>query len=408
MGYGRIWRIRLNQEGDKMGTVLNYLEQFGKYSFAEMPMTEVDSLALCQLSYLKFEGMVPGPGEETGPVVLKSLKEHPDFDKLFADVRFEKNNRALMSRMLEGRRFGEIELNYYVNVVKEKWETQFSAITCRLDDGAVYVAYRGTDETIIGWKEDFNMAFTSPVPAQECGVMYLEGVAEKLSGPLYLGGHSKGGNLAVYSAMKCRKEVQDRIVRIYSMDGPGFRPEVLEKSGYESVAGRVEKILPHSSLVGMLFESDMHYRVVKSKTFGLAQHDPYTWLVTGNHLVKANDIYESRKKMDNTLNQWILSLDQSQLHTFVDTLFQVISASEADNLIDFTVEWKKSMNGIISAMKEIDDETADALKGMIRSLFEMAGDNVRKEMASKTEAALGRLTQKPKAEKESNPKPIAP
>lgn len=249
------------------------------------------------------------------------------------------------------------------------------------------------------------MAFASPVPAQECAVMYLEGAAERLSGPLYLGGHSKGGNLAVYSGMKCRKEVQDRIVKIYSMDGPGFRPEVLEKSGYESVAARVEKILPHSSLVGMLFESDMHYRVVKSKSFGLAQHDPFTWLVTGNGFVRANDIYERRKKMDNTLNQWILSLDQGQLHTFVDTLFQVISASETDNLIDFTAEWKKSMNGVISAMKELDDETAEILKGMIRSLFEMAGNHIRKDVTAKTEAALSRLTQKPKAEKKSNPKP---
>lgn len=388
-----------------MGTILNYLEKFGKYSFEEMPMTELDSLALCQLSYLKFEGMVPGMKENAEPVALKSLRRHPSYERLFSDVRFEKNNRALVERMLEGKRFGEIELNFYVNIVEEKWETQFSAITCRLDDKTIYVAYRGTDETLIGWKEDFNMAFASPVPAQECAVMYLEGAAERLSGPLYLGGHSKGGNLAVYSGMKCRKEVQDRIVKIYSMDGPGFRPEVLEKSGYESVAARVEKILPHSSLVGMLFESDMHYRVVKSKSFGLAQHDPFTWLVTGNGFVRANDIYERRKKMDNTLNQWILSLDQGQLHTFVDTLFQVISASETDNLIDFTAEWKKSMNGVISAMKELDDETAEILKGMIRSLFEMAGNHIRKDVTAKTEAALSRLTQKPKAEKKSNSKP---
>ncbi len=388
-----------------METVLNYLEQYGRYSFVEMPMTEVDSLALCQLSYLKFEGMVPEMKEEAPAVLLRSLKEHPDFDRLFADVRFEKNNRALMERMLGGRRFGDIELNYYVNIVEEKWETQFSAITCRLDDGTVYVAYRGTDETIIGWKEDFNMAFASPVPAQECSVMYLEEIARRLSGPLCLGGHSKGGNLAVYSAMKCKKEVQDRIRQIYSMDGPGFRPEVLENAGYEAIAERVEKILPHSSLVGMLFESDMRYRVVRSKTLGLAQHDPYTWLVSGDHLVRANDIYERRKKMDNTLNQWILSLDEGQLHTFVDTLFQVLSASEADNLIDFTAEWKKSMNGVISAMKEIDDDTADALKSMIRSLFEMAGDHMKQDVLSKTEAAIGRFTQKPKAERQNSPEP---
>ena len=390
-----------------MGTVLNYLEQYGKYTFSEMPMTDVDSLALCQLSYLKFDGMVPGTKDEMPAVTLSSLESHPDFQKLFADVRFERNNRALMERMLKGQRFSGIKLNHYVNIVDEKWETQFSAITCELDDGTVYVAYRGTDETIVGWKEDFNMAFIAPVPAQECSVLYLEAVAERTAGPLCLGGHSKGGNLAVYSAMNCKKEIQDRIVKIYSMDGPGFRSEVMERCGYDKVADRVEKIIPHSSLVGMIFESDMRYRVVKSKTLGLAQHDPYTWLVTGNHLVRANDIYERRKHMDSTLNQWILSLDEQQLRTFVDTLFQVISASEADNLIDFTAEWKKSMNGIVSAMKELDDQTAEALKSMIWSLFEMAGDNMKREVASRTEATLNLLAQKTRPEKKSKPKPAA-
>ncbi len=370
-------------------------------------MTEVDSLALCQLSYLKFDGMVPGAKDGMPAVTLGNLEDCPDFQKLFADVRFERNNRALMGRMLEGQRFSGIKLNNYVNIVEEKWETQFSAITCELDDGTVYVAYRGTDETIIGWKEDFNMAFIAPVPAQECSVIYLEAVAERTTGPLCLGGHSKGGNLAVYSAMNCKKEIQDRIVKIYSMDGPGFRPEVMERCGYDKVADRVEKIIPHSSLVGMIFESDMRYRVVKSRSLGLAQHDPYTWLVTGNHLVRANDIYERRKQMDSTLNQWILSLDEQQLRTFVDTLFQVISASEADNLIDFTAEWKRSMNGIVSAMKGLDDQTAEALKSMIRSLFEMAGDNMKKEVASRTEATLNLLAQKTRSEKKSKPKPAA-
>lgn len=386
-----------------MGTVLNYLEQYGKYSFEEMPFTEVDSLALCQLSYLKFDGMVSGMEDGGPPVTLAELEGHADFEKLFSDVRFEKNNRALVRAMLGGCRFAEAKLSNYVNIVEKEWETQFSAITCELDDGTVYVAYRGTDETIIGWKEDFNMAFLSPVPAQECSAAYLNRAAGKFQGPLYVGGHSKGGNLAVYSAMNCGRDIQERILKIYSMDGPGFRPEVLEKCGYSRIAGKVEKILPHSSMVGMLFETDMHYRVVKSKTLGLAQHDPYTWLVTGNHLVKANDIYERRKQMDNTLNQWILSLDEQQMRTFVETVYQVISASQTDNLIDFTAEWKKSMNGVVSAMKELDSGTADILKSMIKSLFEMAGSNMKKEIASKTEATLELFAGKTKSGKKNKP-----
>lgn len=379
-----------------MGTVINYLENYGKYSFQEMPMTEVDSLALCQLSYLKFDGMVPDIQEDKPSVTLKSLEEHPDYEKLFGDIRYEKENRNLLTGMLQGKRFRNMKLNYYVNVIEERWETQFSAITFFLDDGTTYVAFRGTDETIVGWKEDFNMAFLSPVPGQEYSVRYLEDAAARFEGDFYVGGHSKGGNLAVYSAMNCAPETQERIRRIYSMDGPGFRPEVLEKCGYDRIAGRVTKILPHSSLVGMIFESNMYFQVVKSRTFGLLQHDPYTWLVVSNHLVRANGLYERRKNMDNMLNEWILSLNEQQLRTFVDTMYQVITASQARNLIDFTAEWKRSMNGIIGALKEVDEETKQILIQVVKSLFEIARENKKKQTTEKTEAVLKRIASKQK------------
>lgn len=363
-----------------MATVLNYLKEYGDCSFREMPMTEVDSLALCQLSYLKFDGMVPDVRENLPSVTLSSLVNREDFDRLFADVRYEEVNRALVAGMLAGRRFRNLKLNCHVNVIEKEWETQFAAITFILEDGTVYVAYRGTDETIVGWKEDFNMAFLSPVPGQEYSVKYLNEVASRIKRPFYVGGHSKGGNLAVYSAMNCRPEVQERIIKVYSMDGPGFRPEVLKECNYEAIRSRVVKILPHSSLVGMLFESDMNFQVVESRTLGLAQHDPYTWLVEGEHLVRVNDIYERRKLMDNTLNEWILSLDEEKLRTFVDTLYQVISASQADNLIEFTAEWKRSMNGIVTALKEVDEETSKILKEVIKSLFEIAGVHMKEKI----------------------------
>lgn len=388
-----------------MGTVLDYLKKYGDCSFRDMPMTEVDSLALCQLSYLKFDGMVPGLRDGQPSVELKSLVGHPDFEQLFADTRYEKVNRELLKSMLAGRRFGTLKLNCYVNIIVQKWETQFSAVTFVLEDGTVYVAYRGTDESIVGWKEDFNMAFLSPVPGQELSVEYLNTVAGRIKDSFYVGGHSKGGNLAVYSAMNCEREVQDRILKIYSLDGPGFRPEVLKEEKFRLIADRVVKILPHSSLVGMLFESNMNFQVVESKTFGLLQHDPYTWKVEDAHLVRADALYERRKQMDNTLNEWILSLDEQQLRIFVDTLFQVISASEADNLIDFTAEWRRSMNGIVAALKGIDEETAAILKKTVKSLFDIANENRKKEAASRKEATLNRLAGRNGSERQSRTKP---
>lgn len=372
----------------RMGTVLDYIKEYGKYSFREMPMTEVDSLALCQLSYLKFDGMVPGVRENLPSVTLESLKVYPDYEKLFADVRYEEVNRALIEGMLAGKRYSNLKLNCYVNMVEKESEMQFSAITYILNDGTVYIAFRGTDETIVGWKEDFNMAFCAPVPGQEYSVGYLNTVAERIHSPFYVGGHSKGGNLAVYSAMNCRPDVQERIIQVFSMDGPGFRPEVLKAGNYDVIADRVTKILPHSSLVGMLFESDMHFQVVESKTFGLMQHDPYTWLVEGDHLKHVDDIYESRKQMDNTLNTWILSLDEKQLRVFVDTLFQVISASQVDNLIDFTAEWRQSMNRIITALKDLDPDTTKALKAVVKALFDIAGNRMKAGIARNTQNVI--------------------
>ncbi|MCM1027349.1 MAG: DUF2974 domain-containing protein [Roseburia sp.] len=386
-----------------MGTMLDYIKEYGRYSFREMPLTEVDSLALCQLSYLKFDGIVPDISRYNRSVALKSLKEHPDYEKLFADVRYAEVNRALIEAMLSGARFRELRLNCYVNVIEKRWETQFSALTYFLDDGTAYVAYRGTDETIVGWKEDFNMAFLSPVPGQEYSVDYLNFVGDRIRCPLYVGGHSKGGNLAVYSAMNCKPEIQDRILRIYSMDGPGFRPEVLENGNFELIADRVKKILPHSSLVGMLFESNMRFQVVESKTFGLAQHDPYTWLVEGDHLKRVDDIYEGRKRLDNTLNTWILSLDEAQLRTFVDTLYQVISASEAEDLIQLTAEWKRSMNRMIAALKEVDGETMKILKTVIRSLFEIARADAREEAAKNRQNIIAET--KERLKKQGKPAP---
>ncbi len=351
------------------GTIIEYLKEYGDRPFGEMPMNDVDSLILCQLSYLKFDGMVPGVRENAPSVTLEEVAAREDVEKLFADERFEKDNRALFEGMLSGRRFRSLRLNCYVNMVLKEWETQFSAMTFLLEDGTIYIAFRGTDETIVGWKEDFNMAFLSPVPGQAYSAKYLNMVTGKLHKPFYVGGHSKGGNLAVYSAMQCLEEVQGRIRKIYSMDGPGFRPEVLAECNYDRIADKVVKILPNSSVIGMLFESDARYQVVESKTFGLAQHNPFTWKVEGTHFVRADDLYKRRRRMDDYLNEWILSLDEVQLRTFVDTLYQVVSASQAEDLIAFTADWKKSMSGVAAALKEVDDKTAEMLRRTVRSLF---------------------------------------
>lgn len=369
-----------------MGTVLDYLKEYGDYTLEEKPFSEVDSLILSQFSYLKFDGMAPGPKDGRAAVSLEELMEHEKYDSMYADERYRKDNTALFLGMYRSRRFRDTRIYNYVNQIDLDNEMQFSAVTILLPNGICYVAFRGTDETIVGWKEDLNLAFSGPVPGQRMSVEYLEYAAGTIEGDFYMGGHSKGGNLAVYAAMNCAKEVRDRILMIYDHDGPGFRPEVRKQGDYEGIAGRIRKTVPRSSLVGMLLYSDGEYEVVESKTIGLAQHNPYTWLVRDDTFQIVNEIHSGRKFMDEALNQWILSLSQEEMHIFVDTFYQVVLASETDNLIDFTANWAKSLHKIGTALKEIDPQTGKAIIQIMRALFEIVSSNVKERFRSRSEA----------------------
>ena len=353
-----------------MGTIIDYIKKYGGYTFSEKPINEVDSLIFGQFAYLKFDDLVPNIEENADAVDMQYLLQHKDYDKLYADERYREKNTALFLAMAESKRFGALRLNNYVNQIELERETQFSAVTIQLDDGTFYIVYRGTDETIVGWKEDLNLAFSEPVPGQIMSVEYLNHAAKNITTPFYVGGHSKGGNLAIYAAMNCKKEIQDKIAYIFNHDGPGFRPEVKQKCGYDKIEKRIRRTIPHSSLVGMIFYTEGNYRVVESKYVGLAQHNPYSWLVTKDDFRTVKDVYSSSLFVDTALNNWILSLNEEQIHIFVDTLYDVIKASEADNLIDFTANWKRSIQGIMAAVKNVDPETMKIMNDIMKALFE--------------------------------------
>ena len=380
-----------------MGNLLDYLAWRGDLIFDRAPFSPVDGLILSALSYIHFDGLIPEQAERSVPLAQAAKDYLALSPTLRGRSRCEKD-LSLLQTLASSTRFARLELCARADRFVPREETQFAALTVLLGDGSAFLAFRGTDGTLVGWKEDFNLSFMDVVPAQLEAAEYIRDFAAFFPGLLRLGGHSKGGNLAVYSAMNCQPRIQDRIIRVYSMDGPGFRPEVMERCNYAMIADRVSKILPKSSLVGMIFEFDMSFQVVESKTIGLAQHDPYTWLVEDNHLKRAKGVYERRKRMGNALNTWMLSLDEERLKIFVDTLYQVISASQADDLIQFTAEWKRSMNGIVTALKEVDDETRNILKEVVKALFDIAGEQMKVEVTHSIHS------EKKKSGKQSKPK----
>ena len=351
------------------GTVIEYLQKYGDISFREKPLNDVDSLALCQLSYLKFDGMVSDVRHNGPSVTLREIAERPDVDKLFGDVRFEKENRALFEGMLSGRRFRDMKLNCYINLVEKEWETQFSAITFILDDGTLFLAFRGTDETIIGWKEDFNMAFQEAVPAQLLAQDYVREVAAEYVMPLRLGGHSKGGNLAVFAAARSTPDIQQRILEVYNNDGPGFTDYLMGDPGYLAMVPRIKTYVPQSSVIGMLLEHEEPYTIIKSNQVSVLQHDPYSWEVMGPNFVPMQSITADSQFVNQTIKAWIASMDTQERNRLVDALFGLLGTGGIDKALD--IFHPRNIRTYIKTLGN-DPETRQILSAEFQNLMEAA------------------------------------
>lgn len=366
-----------------MQNIIDYVKSYGNYTFADRPFNEVDSLVLCQMSYMNFQPFVPGVQEGKEAVTIRSILESGRVKELLDGYWYKQENEKLFYAVGDSPRFQNLKMNFHVNIIQEEQETQFSAITFLMDEQIVYVAYRGTDATIVGWKEDLNLALSKPTHSQELAVTYVEQVASCLAGGFYMGGHSKGGNLASYAAMNCQQRVCDRIVCIYNHDGPGFRPEIFAEGHYEMVADRMVKFIPKSSIVGVIMETCQNCEIIESHSVGAMQHNSYNWKIEEDHFVRLEDRSALKKLQDEALNEWILSLSQEQLHTFVDTLYEVISASGASDVFQFGGDLKGCITRSFEALKDLDEETRKAIHTILHTLYAIAGEKFHKDFVEK-------------------------
>ncbi len=351
-----------------IGNIIEYVHSYGFFDFEALPFSGADALVLAQFVYLKLENMVETIREDAKGISLKEIQTHEKVESLFSDPRWEENNRALFKEMCESKRFGDMKCIYCADHTCIESQTQFMAVTCIFPDGSTKILYRGTDETIIGWKEDFNMAFQYPIPGQGASKRYLEQVAALVPGEIDLIGHSKGGNLSVYAAMHVSEDIQSRIGSIYNLDGPGFRTEVYSMGSFEKIEHKVKKIIPRSSIVGMLLENHGAYRMVDSKNIGFLQHDPFSWLIDRIDFVYVEQGSETMRIMDDNLNKWIMSLSTEEVESFVNALYQIVAASEATDLISFTKNWTKSLAGMAGAIQNLDEKTKSSIHRIMKSL----------------------------------------
>ena len=372
-----------------MANILDYLDWRGDLTLAQSPLNEVDNLILAELSFLNFGGIVPGPGEDAGVPLHRAAEAYfarfGACEKIDMGVLVPKEIPDLLRKLAVSPRFRNMKLNSYVDWLDTGRAEQFAALTVETGDGALYVAFRGTDDTLAGWKEDFNMSFMTEVPAQRKAVEYLEHIARQYPRrKLRVGGHSKGGNLAVYAAVFCGSAVQKRILAVWSNDGPGFHEDVLKTQKYLQVADRVTFIIPKSSVVGMLLEHDEDYTVVDSSQQGLLQHDGFSWVVRGPAFVRLHAVTASSRIHDRALKEWVREMSLEQRETFVDGLFAVLESSGAVTLTDLKEDKLKTAASMVQAMKDMDKETrsvlAHAVKLLLSSNLKMLKEEVKQEI----------------------------
>ena len=356
-----------------MANIMDYLDWRGDLTFAQSPFNEVDNLILAVLSYVDMSGSVQGLGcRET--TTIRELSEqfwvvHTE-EEIDAYVSFTLRSSAHVLKKLEHcPRFSELKLSHYVNRIDYETQKQFSAVVVELDETTLYVAFRGTDETILGWKEDFNMSFMDTVPSQLDAVEYLETVLEGTQKNVVVGGHSKGGNLAVYASVKCKDSIKKQIIAVYNNDGPGFNETMLADEHYQQMVPLIYTIVPQSSVIGMLLEHEEPYAVVESKQVGLMQHDATSWEVFRNHFVYLDDTTKQSQMINCTIKAWLNGLTIEERSTFIDTMYNVLCATEAKTLDDLTKDRMKKMNLAIKSLNSQDTKTKAMIMRIIRALM---------------------------------------
>lgn len=307
-------------------TVMDYLRWRGDLTFAADPFNEVDQLILCIIAYLNFRRFpsltTVKAGEATSLRTLAPLLRSEDEQQGLSQLEY----LPLLRTAAQSRRFGEVGIFGYVTEKDISEEKQFDAVTFRLPDGSLFCAFMGTDTSIIGWKEDLNLSHLSSVPAQRRAVEYVEAIAASNRGRLLrLGGHSKGGNLAMYAALNVSPRVQKRIAAAYNNDGPGFVVSPWKEERNLPMAARIHSYIPAESIVGVLLQQQENYTVVHSDQHFLLQHEPMSWSVMGNRFVTLPQRSQLGQLSERLADKWVEELSLTERLAFSDALYELLS-----------------------------------------------------------------------------------
>jgi len=353
-----------------MGNLLDYIDWRGDLTLRQSAFCDIDALVLSCLSYVDLKDIVPGIGE--GEITLRDAAEL--FFEKFSKEETEKDKRftayapKMMGPLAESKRFGGAVLRNFTDRLDEDKHLQFAALEIEMDDGVSFLAFRGTDDTMVGWREDFDLSYTH-VPADDCAVEYVNQVCSGRSNNLRFGGHSKGGHLAMCAAGRCEPEIRDRLLKVYDMDGPGFNAAEFETLDLEDLEGKIVKVIPEESIVGRLLECGKESYVVKSDEHGIMQHSPSSWLLKGTNFETTDATGKVSDLFKTSMDTWLSEMDDAGKEHFVNDLFSVFEAGNRKYLSELGQGTPQEKKAMLETLAGLDKETGAKVKTLLKIFF---------------------------------------
>ena len=348
-----------------MKNMLDYIKEFGHVSFEERAFSEIDALVLTELEYLPLEKVVPSDENGENFVTVKEIAEYMQEHKqeLFDEnpMMITEERHEVSQVIVDAPRFQSLKFFGVVSVWDKDTTKQFAAVTVEVEPSVRLVIYRGTDETLIGWKEDFLMTYSPLVAAQTDAKEYLAKQASLWGGDLMISGHSKGGNLAIYAAATQEEDVQLRIVDIFCFDSPGLYRSVLETKGYQNIVPLAMRYIPQDSLVGLMLESEVPYVIVKSNATGAMQHSAMTWEIEDGQFIKMEKLTKNSQLNDQTFKKWTESVSDEELELFWNVFFELLFSVGIDTVNDLYGEFMHYVQEFLKAAGNMDEEKRELL-----------------------------------------------
>ena len=372
--------------------LLDYLAWRNDVPLSLSPFNEVDNVIFSYLSYIEFGKLLEEKGD--GFFDLKEQYEHfcekHSMEEIKTAGQFTERAPLLLQKMMEGARFQDTKVGYYVKDFDKDTVKQFAALCFLLPDGTNYVSFRGTDETITGWREDFLMSCKSETAGAKEAVSYFNKVAKALEGKFILGGHSKGGNFAMYAAAFCEAEYKERIVQVYNNDGPGFREEIIQSPEFQELLPKIITIAPQSSIIGQLLSNPAEQHVIHSTAKGILQHDAMTWEAEKDALV-SSELDELSEYTKTTLGSWLESMDDETRESLCTTAFSLIESTKSETFIEFSGNLMKNMETIWKEMGKLPEDKKKEIMNALSKLIESSKQAAVSQIKSGGQTVISQL-----------------